>query len=86
MLFGTRSLASSAGLDADPNGRALIFGHDGWGTLRLSADPGYELDRVVEALIEFKRKETARMFFNTRAAGVLIGIDQEVVTQRGPFG
>jgi hypothetical protein len=32
------------------------------------------------------KKETARIFFNTRAAGVLIGIDQEVVTQRGPFG
>ena len=60
--FSARSLASSAGLDADPWG-ASTFGHDGWGTLRLSADPGYELDRVVEALIEFKRKRNGPHVF-----------------------
>jgi hypothetical protein len=46
--------------------------------------------RIAKTLIEFQaikhKKKTARMFFNTRAAGVLIGIDQEVVTRRGPFG
>ena len=63
MLFGTTLLGQLCGTGRRSHGQALISGHDGWGTLRLSADPGYELDRVVEALIEFKRKRNGPHVF-----------------------